>query len=382
MIQTEVEKTKSRSRSGNGPAPFFSRETTSAVRGIALGMMFVHHFFTFPEWWGEGISYPTLEALAPVFRNPLKICVPVFCFLTGYLYAYREDRSLRYSLRKISDLLLEYWSVFLPFAGLAAFLLHYSYTPRAFFAELFGVSLYFPTMTFGWYVAFYFLSMLLLPLAARIPAKNIHLDIFLSLLVFPVPVRILLRFVGIQSVRAILGNLLTWFPVTLSGLIFGRYRLFERMEDALLKVPIRPKKGVRVALLLLAVLILPMGRFAADRVTLLFPPLPFLGKSPSFGISLDTVYAPLFLFALSSLIGEFRRGILRRIPERIGALSPLMWFLSCGFFNNCRTIFQPLLYGPRNPVLVTLWGLLLCGGAAFLLNLGVSRLIRLKKRIL
>ncbi|MBE6725533.1 MAG: acyltransferase [Ruminococcaceae bacterium] len=382
MAQTAEARTKQQNAAKDCPAPFFSRETTAAVRGIALVMMFVHHFFTFPEWWGEGISYPVLAALAPVFRNPLKLCVPVFCFLTGYFYAYRKDHSVRYSLRKISDLLLAYGSVFLIFAGTASFFLHYIYTPRAFFFELFGVSLYFPTMTFGWYVAFYALSMLLLPLVARMPSKHFHIDLLLSLLVFPFLMKLLLHAVGILSLRAMLQNLMTWFPVTLVGLITARYGLFERMDHAVRKIPVWSKKGARIMLLLLAVLVIPMGRTVADHVTLLFPPLPYIGKSPSIDISLDSVYSPLFLFALSSLLGEWGSGIPRRVLEGIGKLSPLMWFLSCGFFNNCKTIFQPLLYAPRNPVLVTLWGLLLCYAAAFLLDFGLSRLIRLKNRIL
>lgn len=71
-------------------APFFDRSTTSVIKGIAVIMMFIHHFFTFPAWWVGGVHYPLLEKLAPYFSMPLKLCVPVFCFITGYFYCFKK----------------------------------------------------------------------------------------------------------------------------------------------------------------------------------------------------------------------------------------------------------------------------------------------------
>lgn len=30
---------------------FIDRNTTNAIKGIALILMFIHHFFTFPDLW-------------------------------------------------------------------------------------------------------------------------------------------------------------------------------------------------------------------------------------------------------------------------------------------------------------------------------------------
>lgn len=59
-----------------------------------------------------------------------------------------------------------------------------------------------------------------------------------------------------------------------------------------------------------------------------------------------------------------------------------MWFVSCIFFNNSKQVFRPILYFPRNPVLVLLWGLILCMAVSVILNFVVSRLTDWKNKLL
>ena len=54
------------------------------IKGIALIMMFFHHFFTFTEFYIDVISYPMLEQVFVFLQQPFKICVSVFAFLTGF----------------------------------------------------------------------------------------------------------------------------------------------------------------------------------------------------------------------------------------------------------------------------------------------------------
>ncbi len=63
-----------------------SKRDSDIIKGIAIILMYVHHFFCFPTWYVDGISYPQLTGFAEFFRFPTKICVPVFAFLTGYVY--------------------------------------------------------------------------------------------------------------------------------------------------------------------------------------------------------------------------------------------------------------------------------------------------------
>ena len=69
---------------------YIEKEATNYIKGIALILMFVHHFFTFPKRYINGISYPYLSKFATLMCAPLKICVPVFAFLTGYFYYFSK----------------------------------------------------------------------------------------------------------------------------------------------------------------------------------------------------------------------------------------------------------------------------------------------------
>ena len=235
MIHKGKTKTKRENPKSDTPAPFFNRDIILIIRGIALVMMFIHHFFTFPEWWGDSINYPLLTVLANVFRKPFRMCVPVFCFITGYLYEFQPKKTYRYSLRKITDVLIKYWSVFLPLCAIAAFALNYRYTLIGFFSEMFALSLYYPTMVFCWYVIFYIISMLLLPVVCKMQLRNIHFDLFLSLVIIPLLMKVVLHYVPFLNVRAIIQNLIDCFPVTLVGMIFARYRLLNTIREKQLK---------------------------------------------------------------------------------------------------------------------------------------------------
>ena len=112
----------------NTSLPYFDKDTSNILKGIALIMMFIHHFYTFPTWWLEGISYPLIERLSPYFCAPFQLCVPIFCFLTGYFYFYNKNKSYKYSLKKITDILISYWCVFFVFAIIAVLCLDYQYT--------------------------------------------------------------------------------------------------------------------------------------------------------------------------------------------------------------------------------------------------------------
>ena len=71
--------------------PYFSKETTNIIKGVAIILMFFHHFWGFPNWilpeYG-GSAYENLSFL----RFPLKICVLIFCSLSGYFYYFSRKK--------------------------------------------------------------------------------------------------------------------------------------------------------------------------------------------------------------------------------------------------------------------------------------------------
>lgn len=355
--------------------PYFDRNTTNVIKGIALIMMFVHHFFTFPEWWGEGISYPLIERLAPYFCAPLKLCAIVFCFITGYLYYYNPNKTFRYTAKKITDILIAYWIVLFLFVLIAVICTDYQYTVRGLLMECFALER--PTMIFCWYVYFYMASMLILPLIVKIMSKNIHLDLLLSLIVVPLILKISLALVKNPSFSEIAGSLMAYFPCLLTGYICANYGLFEKIGKLNSKM-IRNKvlKVLNVIIWVLVAFAVPMGRYFLPELIISFS--GSLGLT--FLISMDVLYTPIFVFALVHIYQMTRWKAVDRILIPIGKCSLLMWFISCIFYNNCKAVFQPVLYFPHNPVAVTVWGLLLCFVPSYFLNIGVQKIQRLKNK--
>lgn len=343
-----------------GNYPYFDKDTTAILKGIALIMMFIHHFFTFPEWWGAGISYPLLKELSPYFREPFRLCVPVFCFITGYFYFFHQDKSYRYSLKKITDILISYWCVFVPFAVIAAVCVDYQYTLSDFVKECFA--LHRPTMVFCWYVNFYIAFMLIMPLIQRIMSKNVHVDLIIAFILIPSAIRFADYFVSRS-----LDNLTQWFPIVLLGYICADHNLFGKIYDSkLIK-----NKTLNIFVDLIVAFAVPMGRWLKPAVTVGF------SKLPLFQISMDMFYTPIFIYVLANLCKAVDFRGLKFILIQIGKYSLLMWFISCIFFNNSRSIFQPILYYPHNPILVAIWGLILCFIPAYVIDIGAKKIQRL-----
>lgn len=324
-------------------------------------MMFIHHFYTFPAYWIEGISYPLLEKITPYLCKPFKLCVPIFAFLTGYFYSFNENRTLRYSLNKIKNILIPYWCVFFPSALIAALWAHYDYTILDFILECFALKR--PTMFFCWYVSFYIVIMLTIPLITKMMTNDIHLDLFIGIIFLPFFLGILKSCTNNSILTQLFDVLLSYFPVVLIGYLFGSYGLFEKIDELSLN-----SRLPKMTMMFLSVIFVPFGRLVEPKISLVF------SRLPSIDINLDCIYAPVFIYAIVNINKVLHFNFLDKQLSEVGKYSVLMWFVSCIFFNNCKLIFQPILYWPHNPILVTLWGLLLCFSISFVLDIVVNKI--------
>lgn len=107
-----------------------------------------------------------------------------------------------------------------------------------------------------------------------------------------------------------------------------------------------------------------------------------LGRAVSVSIFMDVVYTPIFVYSIINIIRMIPIKKFWNLIGEIGKYSLYMWFLHCIFFNVSKNIFQPILYWPKNPILVILWGLLLCYVAARLIDIPLKRLLINKNNIL
>lgn len=353
---------------------YFDRPISDALKGVALIFMFVHHLFGFPDWYVAGIAYPALAPFSSLFRWPLKICVSCFAFLTGYFFFLGRDKSYRYALRKIRELLVSYWFVYIPCLLLAIGLGCCSFRPGDVLLEAFALKT--PVMQFSWYVFFYCAGMLLLPLAAKFSTDRFWTDVLL-LGLLPLTVFTALRQSLTDPVAAGAADaMVEWFPCTACGFLFAKYALFQRFLEPMGKK--LPSGWIRVLFWLCLAGAACVSRALCPRFS------PFSasihGQWVDVSVNMDVFYAPLFLYSMAKLLSCLKKGIIVGILGKIGRQSLMMWFLHGQFFNVCREYTQPVLYALRNPVLVLVFGLAVCYGGAVLLQIPLSRLLKGRKQ--
>lgn len=350
---------------------YIDKKNTDIIKGIAICMMLIHHFFTFPSWYHE-YSYPYMNGFAAIFQDPFKSCVAIFAFLTGYFYCYNKKKNLKYSLKKITDLLISHFVVLVLLCVISIVLKCYDFSFQSLGLELLGLQG--EIMVFSWYVSFYIISLVLIPFFAKLADKHILAAISTGVLL---PIILLYIYntyfkVSITPIDSAI-NSLDWFSVMAMGYIFARYEVFYRVFDAIFyhKIPHFLQIIISVLLLFFAF----MGRHILSGVNLSFV---------LFGLylRLDIIYAPLFIYALINLLNCIKWKSILFPLKKMGEYSLYIWFIHAVFFNCCGKYTQKLLYFPKNPFLVFVWGALICFGAAVILSFPSKLLIFLKNRLL
>lgn len=352
----------------------FDKNTTAAIKGMALILMFIHHFFAYPEWYVEGISYPQLAPYVRFFRYSMKICVPTFAFLTGYFYAYTRKKSLHYSLRKMTDLLISYWLVFIP---VLLFALMTGYRQLSAFGFILGVlGRNISLMTFCWYVSFYCLAMLMLPALTRIRKHAPVADTMLLVIIPIAASTVLENLIGSDTLRVMIEEIRIWFPCVASGYLCSKYKVFDAADVCLN----RKSACMRILVYAACILFAVTGRYFFDSLSL--GDFHCFGKDLSISFTMDLFYAPAFVYGLSMLLQYIKDGYIAKVLKSIGDQSLLMWFFHCIFFNVSNELTQRILYWPKHPVLVVVFGLAICYIAAWIISPVANRLIQAKNRML
>lgn len=337
---------------------YIPRETTNILKGIALVLMFIHHLFTFPVWYVDSISYPELTQFAVVMRSPTNICVSIFAFLTGYFYVFAKP-TFKYSLKKSTDVWLTYFVTYILMMIPALVLRVYNIENMR--LESFGINRY--LMYFCWYVNFYIVSIFLLPLFARLADKHILIAFMLGIAAPPVFVSVCHKgFITNQDVLEIISSL-AWFPIVACGYMFARYSLFEKVFDKLFKQGIK-HKALQIFVYSVLIVFAFVGRYK----------MPWIKFHLEWNA--DILYAPLLIYGVVNLVNLISFKKLFIPLQWIGKYSLLMWFIHCVFFNVLKPYTQWFLYLPGHPVLVVLWGLLICLIPAVILNFPLKYLLK------
>ena len=356
--------------------PYFSKETTNIIKGVAIILMFFHHFWGFPNWilpeYG-GSAYENLSFL----RFPLKICVLIFCSLSGYFYYFSRKKTYSYSLQKIRSILTRYWVCLFLLGTIGVLFFHHSYDLPSVIKELCAIQS--TTVLFNWYVAFYLVCMMLAPLLTRFLSRRPALEISVYFVALPLLFQVLFALIKVSFLPDLFLNCSNWLPAFYYGFLLAEYSVFEWIGEKFKKlVPNRILQG------LIAIIMLPVLTFLNAGSHIYFNITFDLN---SLLILLDIIIMPLelfFLIEICKLIHAHSK-IATGIFSALGKVSTLMWFLHSAFFNFERSFFQPLAYFSGVPIISVICGLILTFVFAFILQVLIERcetiFIRKSKRI-
>ena len=319
---------------------YISKELSTVVKGIAIILMLIHHIFTFPDWIVVDGGYSPNLIFADYFNSPTKLCVCIFAFVTGWAYAVNKNRTINYALKKIIKFLITFWLVAIPLIAVAVLFCNYRPDILNIITELTGLSSV--IMVFCWYVSFYIVSMIILPLLSKALDKNIFIAL-LAGVVLPIALLTLLNAVIHQSnLNLLINNLRHWFPCICVGYICNNYDIFAKIKKL-------TKRINSVLILFFALIICFVGRY--------------------FFAALDFIYCAVLVFAISNVFNgseNIVKKVIARIFSAFGSVSTNIWFLHCAFFSTVtREMFQPLIYWSANPIIVFACALLILYAFAF-----------------
>ena len=336
---------------------FIEKDDTNFIKGIALILMFIHHFWACPAFYAEGISYPNLLWVYKYLFAPTKICVFIFAFLTGYFYYYSKKKTFKYSVKKITDLWITYIVIFLLLLLVAIKLNVYNFDIQTLILEFFAIRR--PIMVFCWYVIFYIISILILPIYFKLSENYPVFCFFISIILPPIlnfssSILFQRRLIPQEVEQTI--SFLTYFPCVASGLLFAKYGFFFEFKKLLNK----KSKFINIIISLAIILFSSLARFFTE--------------------SYDFALTPLFVYGVIEIYHNVNFKRIFFAVNIIGKYSLLMWFIHCIFFNSCKNYTQKILFFPENPVLVTLWGLLICLTAAFILKFPIDFINKFKNK--
>ena len=222
-------------------------------------------------------------------------------------------------------------------------------------------------MIFCWYIPFYIIVLVVFPLVIKFEKRINSKGIEFVVLVIVVP--LLLRFLSkIIDPYALISTFALWMPPVMVGTLCAKYDFFQKIlayQQRICCITCFPHKLGWYMMISFAI----AGRCIVPNILLSIGPI--LDKIPKIQleISLDFLYVCIFLFGLINLIKCYKTTVVSCIFKKIGEKSMLLWSVHCLFFNEDAVFTQKYLYIPHNPIIVLIWGVLVCYGFSCMVEL-------------
>ncbi len=275
----------------------FGPDKSYILRGIAIIFMIVLHNNTLPEF---------------------KICVPIFCFLVGYGYAFAKKKNLKHGLERSLRLLSHFWLILLGISLPTAILAGgFKPTLGNVVPELFGLDS--QLNWYSWYIYFYIYAMV-----AMIPASwligRFRLPACCCLIILCIVAVFAIHKIPDWSSNIYIQAIHDCFLC--SPVMFIGFYLAEGGITTL-----RIKKNLKTVVLLTLIMVSTFAIRALPYVTFL-----------------DFITVPVFCAATVALFNIIEWRWLHKMLIAVGKESMNMWFLHALFATSCTAVvFAPLI---------------------------------------
>lgn len=331
----------------------FNQQMVTAVKGVVICIMFFHHFFGFPSWLNESVTYygipfgnTTIEYYLGVFG---KICVAMYTVLSGYgLFKSYQSKGgawdIRYLLKKTIQLLLNWWLIvlvvefpimlFTKSGGLQRLVGHLTLTDFA------------GNPFVGGYLIFYLIALWTSPFWYDVIQKCRWEK---SLI-------IILPFVGMATRKAVLlvmgevsvvNTYILYIPYFLIGMLICKLQLYQKIYDAI--------KNWKLLWLVVGagcVILIIIRSLIVDHA-----------------LSFDGWFASGLIFLIAVCFQNNKKT--REAFEWLGGQSTNLWY-SHAVWIFSGVAMQQILYAPKIPIIILIWGIVLCLPGALI----VSKIIK------
>lgn len=333
-----------------------THDESNILKGMALIMMFCHHVFFTARGY---LTIPDMPDYLLSFGHWCNICVAIFAFLTGWVYAKGKAKSLTYPLRKGIQVYCSFLLAFSFLSVLALLFCHWRPGFSDILDELFPMGKI-NLMVFCWYAVIYPLILLILSVCDTLQR---HLPFFAKKL----SALIICTILFISARQQALGGTAIWLPVP----VIAYYLSCSKSVSDFLHFCSRRSSYIIILYATAALALLYLVEYTAPRIVFhitspqIVRSLSFIwGEGFKTGL-IDSVYIITFMI----LIHRLRRHAIRRILAFIGILSMNMWFLHCVFFAPItRDVFQPIITYIPHPLFTLTVLLILCIPPAIMLQ--------------
>lgn len=343
----------------------FSLEESTLIKCGALLLMIIHHSF---PWKDRLISDFHYSATFCQFSMSCKLCVAIFAFISGWAFFLSKNKSFTNAVKKSGLFLLYYWICAILCVLFAVFVCDYHIIGKRLLLNEFLPFQHPIIMLHCWYVTYFIILQLTLPLFEQIDRLHnakLKFSIAIALPLF-------IGFIPAPNLFPLWNDIRYFLPSGYCGYLFARYHIFDWIHCF-----ISPLNHKLCAVILIVVLCTSMPLYGqCDKL------IKLLGQQSLPLCICNGVIAALFIYALVELSRMVHFKPLRSVVIFIGIHSMNIWFLHSLFTSSStRALFQPYIYYFTTPLFVITACIVTCLPCSIALTLLQNKVKQLYLRV-